>query len=158
MRREVMVAFAILGLAACGPRQNEGASSASSTGTAPGAASEAAKPSASSTGTAPGAASEAAKPDVAAPANPDAASCLDLVANEMYADAVPACERALSADPANEKVKSALDAAKAKIAEMGTKAASGAADAAKGAADAAKDAAGSAGDAAGSVPPPPKTY
>src|SRR5262249_27672101 len=99
MRREAMIAFAILGLAGCGQQKNQGASSASS------------------------ASSEAAKPDVAAPANPDAASCLDLVANEMYSDAIAPCERALGADAANEKVKSALATARAKIAETATKAA-----------------------------------
>jgi hypothetical protein len=148
-----MVAFAILGLAACGQRQNQGTPSPSSTGTAP---------SASSAGTAPSAAPEAAKPDVGAAANPDATSCLDLVANEMYSDAIPACERALRADATNEKVKSALAAAQAKLVDAASKAAGGAAESAQGAADAAKGAGGSAEDAAkgaaGSVPAPPKTY
>jgi len=152
MRRQVMVAFAILGLAACGQRQNQAAPSASSAGTT-GAATEAAKPDVGA----------AAQPDAGAAANPDAASCLDLVANEMYADAVPACDRALRADATNEKVKSALATAQAKIVEIANKAASGAGEAAQGAADAAKDSGAAAAEdaakgAAGSVPAPPKTY
>ena len=131
MRRGVVIAFAILGLAACGQQ----------------------KQSQNATG-----GSEAAKPDVsaaAAPAaaNPAANSCLDLVGIGNYEQAVPVCTAALDADAANEKVKAALETAKAKIAEMAQKASSGAADAAEGAADAAKDAAEDAKDAA-----PAKTY
>lgn len=130
MRRGVVIAFAVLGLAACGQNQNQGgATSAASS-------SEAAKP------------GEAAKPDVAAPANPDATSCLDLVGVGNYQAAVPVCTRALNADAANEKVKEALATANAKIAEMASKAAEGAAGAAAGATDAAEGAAKDVKDAA----------
>ena len=139
MRRQVIIAFAILGLAACGQRQNQEAAAGSAAGAA-----------------------SATNPEVGAAANPDAASCLDLVANEMYSDAVPACERALKIDAANQKVKDALQTAQTKLTEMATKAAGEAADAAQGAADAAKDAAGAAEDAADAAKdaatPPPKTY
>ncbi|MFI5316342.1 MAG: hypothetical protein ACHQ6T_11625 [Myxococcota bacterium] len=102
------------------------------------------------------AADAAEKPDVAAPANPDVTSCLDLVGAGSYEQAVPACTAALSADATNEKVKEALDTAKARIAAMNGQAAEGAADAAKDAAGAAGDAEGQAKDA---MPAPaPKTY
>jgi hypothetical protein len=151
MRRQGLAAFAILGLLACGQRQHEAGPSSAGTPAPAGAASSAAP--------------EAAKPDVGAAANPDVQSCLDLVANELYSDAIPACDRALRADAANDKLKAALATAQAKVAEKAAGAAEGAADAAKdaageaqGAADAAKDAAGEAEGAAGSVPAPPKTY
>ena len=135
MRRGVVIAFAILGLTACGQKESQTAAG----GAATGATTESAAP-----------AGEAAKPDVAAAANPDENTCLDLVATERYADAVPACERAISAN--SEKAKAALATAQAKIAEN-------AANAAQGAADAAKDAAGEAQDAADSAKGAvPKTY
>ena len=121
MRRGVVIAFAILGLAACGQQ----------------------KQSQSATG-----GSEAAKPDVGAAANPAANSCLDLVSIGSYEQAVPVCTAALNADAANEKVKAALATANAKIAETAQKAAAGAGDAAQGAADAAEGAAEDAKDAA----------
>ena len=129
MRRGVVIAFAILGLAACGQQ----------------------KQSQSATG-----GSEAAKPDVGAAAtaaNPAANSCLDLVSIGSYEQAVPVCTAALNADAANEKVKEALATANAKIAEMAQKAAAGAGEAAQGAADAAEGAAEDAKDAA-----PAKSY
>jgi hypothetical protein len=85
-----MIGFVVLGLTACGQRQ-EGSPSA--------------------------AGSEAAKPDVSAGANQDASSCLDLVAGANYSDAVPVCTRALNMDQNNEKLKTALQTANAKLAE-----------------------------------------
>lgn len=90
MRRGFMIGFVVLGLTACGQRQ-EGSPSA--------------------------AGSEAAKPDVSAGANQDASSCLDLVAGANYSDAVPVCTRALNMDQNNEKLKTALQTANAKLAE-----------------------------------------
>ncbi|HKC49987.1 MAG TPA: hypothetical protein VKF60_04285 [Myxococcota bacterium] len=129
MRRGVVIAFAVLGLAACGQKENQSATSASDA-------------------TPQSAAESAAKPDVGAAANPDATSCLDLVATGSYEAAVPVCTAALGADPNNTQVKAALDTANSKIAEMAAAAAQGAADAAAGAADAAQDAADTAEDAA----------
>src|SRR5262245_14962435 len=105
MRRGVVIAFAVLGLTACGQNQNQGAAGTASSG-------------------------EAAKPDVAAAANQEANSCLDLVGVGNYEQAVPVCTAALNADATNEKVKAALATANAKIAEMASKAAESAADAA----------------------------
>ena len=106
MRRGIVIAFAILGLAACGRKSEAPSEGAQGTGTAPApAAAPAARASAA----------PAAKPDVSAGANQDAASCLDLVASEKYGDAVPVCTRALNLDPANEKVKSALETATEKM-------------------------------------------
>lgn len=117
MRRGVVIAFAVLGLAGCGQKADTPTEGAQGTGTAP----------------APAA---AAKSDVSAGASQDAASCLDLVAGEKYGDAVPVCSRALNLDPANEKVKDALETATAKA----SAAAGAAGEAAEGAADAAKQA------------------
>ena len=121
MRRGVVIAFAVLGLAACGQGQNQGAT---------------------------GAAGEAAQPDVAAAANQQANACLDLVGVGNYEQAIPVCTSALNADAANEKVQAALATANAKVAEAAAAAAGNAAEAAEGAAEAAEDAAGAAEDAA----------
>src|SRR5262245_57728379 len=122
MRRGVVIAFAVLGLAACGQKQNESAMGAASSGET--------------------------KPDVAAAANQDVKGCLDLVGVANYEQAIPVCTAALKADAANEQVKAALATANAKVAEAAAKTAEGAADAAAGAAEAAEDAAGAAEDAA----------
>ena len=125
MRRGILIGFVVFGLTACGQGQK---SSAEGQQAAPGAAPAAAG-------------SEAAKPDVSAGANQDANSCLDLVASANYSDAVPVCNRALSVDSTNEKVKTALQTANAKLAESAADAANGAADAAQDAADKANEAA-----------------
>ena len=115
MRRGVIIAFAVLGLVACGQKAET--------------------PKEGDPGPHSGAGA-AAQPDVGAGANPDAASCLDLVANAKYDDAVPVCTRALNLDATNEKVKSALETATQKLSE----AAGEAGDAAQEATDAAKQA------------------
>ena len=89
MRRGFMIGFVVLGLTACGQGQQGSAA----------------------------AGSEAAKPDVSAGTNNDASSCLDLVAGANYSDAVPVCTRALNMDQNNEKLKTALQTANAKLAE-----------------------------------------
>jgi hypothetical protein len=125
MRRGFMIGFVVLGLTACGQGQETAAPSA------------------------PG--SEAAKPDVSAGSNQDASSCLDLVSSQNYSDAVPVCNRALNLDPSNERLKTALQTANAKLAEA-------AAAAAAGAADAAQDASDKANEAAEDAKNPPKSY
>ncbi len=122
MRRGVVIAFAVLGLAACG-QQNQGATDAASSGETP-------------------------KPDVAAAANQDVTSCLDLVGVGKFEQAVPVCTAALNADAANAQVQAALATANAKLAEAAAATAEGAADAAAGAAEAAEGAAGAAEEAA----------
>jgi hypothetical protein len=124
-----VIGIAILGLAACGQKENQTATSAS--GATPESASE-----------------SAAKPDVGAAANEDVTGCFDLVSSGSYEAAVPICSAALNANPDDARVKAALDTATAKVAEMAASAAQGAADSAAGAADAAKDAADTAEDAA----------
>lgn len=141
MRRGVVIAFAILGLTACGQRQEQ-----SATGAGAPAAESAAAPSAATP--------SAPAPDVAASASQDATNCLDLVAAGSYQQAVPVCAAALNADSANEKVKAALDTANAKLAELAAGTAAGAAESAAGAAGAAEDAAQKAQEAV----PTPKTY
>lgn len=145
MRRGIVIGFAILGLTACGQRQEQSAP------TAGGAATESAPAPASA------AAESAPAPDVAAPASQDATNCLDLVAAGSYQQAVPVCAAALNADAANEKVRTALDTANAKVAEMAAETAKGAAESA---AESAAGAAGSAEDAqkAQEAVPTPKTY
>jgi hypothetical protein len=127
-----VIAFAVLGLAACG-QQNQGATGAASSGETP-------------------------APDVAAPANQDVKSCLDLVGVGNYEQAIPVCTAALNADAANEQVKAALATANAKVAEMAAKAAEGAADTAAGAAEAAEGAAGAAQEAADDAKEAAPTY
>ncbi|HXX46986.1 MAG TPA: hypothetical protein VEN47_02085 [Myxococcota bacterium] len=132
MRRGVVIAFAILGLSACG--QKESGSSGPMDAPAAPPAPAAAKPEAA----APAAENP---PPVSAPAQQDSSSCLDLVGAGSFAQAIPVCTAALQADPANEQLKSALETAKTKAAEMSGSAA-GAAEGAAG------DAAGEAADKA----------
>jgi len=117
MRRGVVIAFAVLGLAACGQKSDVPTEGAQRSGAAP----------------APAA---AAKPDVSAGANRDAQSCLDLVAGEKYDEAVPVCTRALDMDANNAQVKSALETATQKLSAAANEAGAAAEDAA----DAAKQA------------------
>ena len=135
MRRGVVIAFAVLGLAACGGK--EGGSS--------GAVDEPKPMAGAAEKTDVGAGAKAESP---APANQDASTCLDLVATGSYADAVPVCTSALQADAANEEVKNALATAKSKIAEMSGQAAGAASGAAAEAAGAASGAAQDAADKA----------
>ena len=93
MRRGLLIGFVVLGLTACGQGQQGSAE----------------------------AGSQASKPDVSAGSNQDATSCLELVANAKYSDAVPVCTRALSLDQTNEKLKSALQTANEKLAEAPAK-------------------------------------
>jgi len=76
MRRGILVAFAILGLTACGD---------SDQGTADVGA--------------------------AATASPYAATCLEMSAAQNWSEAARLCAMALTANPGDEKVKAALDAA-----------------------------------------------
>ncbi|HXZ85228.1 MAG TPA: hypothetical protein VEI82_07040, partial [Myxococcota bacterium] len=121
-----MIAFAILGLSACG--QKEGGSGPVDMPAAPappsgGAKSEAAAP-----------AAPANPPPVSAPAQQGSAGCLDLVGAGSFAQAIPVCEAALQADPSNAELKSALETAKTKASEMAGSAAGAATGAAEGAA------------------------
>ena len=121
MRRGFMIGFVVLGLTACGQgKQGSAESQPSSPDAAAGAV---------------------AKPDVGAGANQDANSCLDLVSSARYSDAVPVCTRALDMDQSNERVKTALQTANAKVAEAAATAAAGAADAAQDASEKADEAA-----------------
>ena len=80
MRRGILVAFAILGLTACGKSEQ---------GTADVGA--------------------------AASASPYAATCLELTAAENWSEASRICAMALTADPTDAKVKTALDTANAAL-------------------------------------------
>jgi len=99
MRRGVVIAFAVLGLSACGQKE----SGSSGPVDAPAAPPAAAKPEAA----APAPAEN--PPPVSAPAQQDSKSCLDLVGAGSFAQAIPVCEAAIQADPANQQLKSALD-------------------------------------------------
>ena len=129
MRRGVVIAFAVLGLSACGQKE----SGSSGPVDAPAAPPAAAKPEAA----APAPAEN--PPPVSAPAQQDSKSCLDLVGAGSFAQAIPVCEAAIQADPANQQLKSALDTAKNKAAEMSGNAASAAEGATQGAAGDAAD-------------------
>jgi hypothetical protein len=139
MRRGVVIAFAILGLSACGQKESTESGPVDAPRPPVGAPAKAE--------------TAAPKPEVgaAAPANPSAegsANCLDLVAAGSFAAAVPVCTEALKAQPENQELQTALETAKAKVADM----AGGAADAAKGEAGAAEDAADKAKEAMPSKP------
>jgi len=123
MRRIVVLGAALLLVAGCRGEQSAPKASAPATGE-PAAAAPAA-----------GQVGEMAQ---------NAAQCLDLVAKKSYAEAVPICTAALQAAPENLSVKSALEQAKAAVANAAQEAASQAAQEA-----ASKAAQGAAGQAAG---------
>ena len=133
-RRGVVIAFAILGLAACGQKE-----SGSGPVDAPAATGGAMKSEPAPAPAAAAPAPAADTPPVSAPAAQDSASCLDLVGAGSFAQAIPVCTAALQADPTNEKVQSALETAKAKAADMTGAAGEAGAEAGE-AADKAKDA------------------
>ena len=81
MLRGVLVAFAILGLTACGKSDQSTADVAAAAG-----------------------------------ASPYAATCLEMAAAQNWGEASRLCAMALTADPKDEKVKTALDAANAALA------------------------------------------
>jgi hypothetical protein len=125
--------LALLGLVACsGGDTGEGTTSGDEP--APVSAQKAGAPAA------PAPTPEAAK---AAPADPQVQSCLDLVAEAKFSEAVPVCTAALRSHPGNAEVKKALAEAQAGVAKLAdakgaaAAAAQGAASDAQGAADAA---------------------
>lgn len=83
MRRGVLVAFAILGLSACG-QSNKGTADVGAAG--------------------------------GASASPYVETCLQMAAAENWAEAGRLCAMAVDADPNDEKVKAALDAANTALA------------------------------------------
>jgi hypothetical protein len=80
MRRGVLVAFAILGLTACGKTSQETADVAA-----------------------------------AAVASPYAETCLEMTAAQNWGEAARVCAMALTADPKDQKVRTALDSANAAL-------------------------------------------
>lgn len=99
------------------------------------------------------AAVEEAAVDVTAGADatmdPQAATCMDLVSQMKFQEAVPACLAAADADPANQQVQDALSQAQAETAKL---TATGAAASAEADADAATgDAAAKLGGATGGI-------
>ncbi len=101
MIQKILLALALLALAACGGQD-----------TAAGDADVAASPPASETATGEsGSATGGA-------ASPVVASCLDLVDQERWSQALPVCTRALGMDPENNDVQRALETAKAESARQ----------------------------------------
>jgi hypothetical protein len=143
MSRLVAITLAALALA-CGPQER----------TQTGAPETPPVEAPAATGAAAPAIPETPEPPAAeAAADPQAQSCLDLVASMQFVEAIPVCTAALQANPGNEAVKSALAQAQAEAAK--TAAAGAAAEAAAGAA--AGDAAGAAaGAATGEMPKLPQ--
>jgi hypothetical protein len=141
MWRLVAISLAALALA-CGPQERAQTGAQETPPVEAPAATGAAEP----------AMPETPAPPAAEAADPQAQSCLDLVASAKFVEAVPVCMAALEANPANEAVKSAL--AKAQTEAAKTAAAGAAADAAAGAA--AGEAAGAAAGAAGEMPKLPQ--
>lgn len=64
----------------------------------------------------PDGSAEAPAPDVSAGTDSAVQSCLDLVGQEQYADAVPACLAAVERAPESERAQAALDQARAGLA------------------------------------------
>jgi hypothetical protein len=82
--------------------------------------------------------------------DPDVASCLQLVSQSKFEDALPVCLAALKKQPDNDKVKAALEKAQAAVGD----AAATATDAAQGAQEAAgEEAQGAMDKATGSLAP-----
>lgn len=86
-------------------------------------------------------------PEPSAAVDPQAESCLQLVGDAKFQQAVPVCVAALQADPSNQQVEDALGRAKAETAKLAD--AQGAAEAAAGSAS--DDAASKLGDATGGM-------
>ena len=101
------------------------------------------------TGAALEAATEAAPAAAAAP--PVVQSCLDLVAQTQYAQAVPVCLEAQIIDPTNARVQAALDKAKAEAAGLDAASAAAAAKADAAVGEATGAAEGAIDDAAGAA-------
>jgi len=81
--------------------------------------------------------------------DPDVKSCLQLVSQAKFNEALPVCLEALKKHPANERVKEAVETAKAAVAE----AAAAATDAAQATQEAAEEKVqGAMGEAAGMAP------
>ncbi len=142
----IAIVLGILGLLACGGQESDLPDVASEAKEAVGGAMDEA---AGAMKDAAGAAEEATRSfqqdadAAAAGTNPQVTSCLDLVSQGRYSEAVAPCMAALRIDPDNNEVQEALETAKAKAAE-----ASAAAAAAQESAEQAKqDAAGRAADA-----------
>ena len=111
----------VLALLACGGSDTAktGDADAEKTAAAAPAADTAAPVAASPSGTG------AAAPE--APANPQAESCLSLVSQAKFQEALPVCMAALRIDPDNEAVQTALATAKAESATAAADAAVGSA-------------------------------
>lgn len=86
-------------------------------------------------------------PEPAARVDPQAESCLQLVGDAKFQQAVPVCMAALRADPSNQQVKDALGRAQAETAKLAD--AQGAAEAAAGSAS--EDATSKLGEATGGM-------
>lgn len=84
-------------------------------------------------------------------ADGQAASCLELVSNGQFQQAVPVCVDALAANPANAQVRDALEKARAGVANLAAAPGAAAAQAQGAAADAAAGAGADAGEAAGEL-------
>jgi hypothetical protein len=123
--RRIFVATLIVGLAACGGSEGDGGS--------PGASAPA-----GGTGAA----------EATAQTHPDVESCLDLVSQAKFSEAVTVCARAATLDPDNQEVRDALATARREAAAMAASAAKTAGEAAQGAEAAADEAAEGAKDAA----------
>jgi hypothetical protein len=106
------------------------------------------------TGAAPAAPAAPAPVAVEPETDPQAESCLSLVGQAKFQEALPVCTAALRNNPGNQQVQGALDQAKAETAKMAAASAlgetPGAAEAA-GAAQAGAEAAGAAGAGAEAV-------
>jgi hypothetical protein len=120
MMRLALTIF-VLALLACGGSDTAktGDADAEKTAAAAPAADTAAPVAASPSGTG------AAAPE--APANPQAESCLSLVSQAKFQEALPVCMAALRIDPDNEAVQTALATAKAESATAAADAAVGSA-------------------------------
>jgi len=81
--------------------------------------------------------------------DPDVKSCLQLVSQAKFNEALPVCLDALKKHPANEQVKQAVETAKAAVAEAAAAATEGAQEAQK---EAEEKVQGAMGEAAGMAP------
>lgn len=124
------IVISVFALLACGGSETEQTGGAGSA--AAGGETESA-PAPAKTTTPQAAMPQATTPQAAATVDPKVQSCLDLVSQAKFQEALPVCAQALSIDPNNQQVQQAMSRAREESAKLSAAKAAGAA-AAEGAA------------------------
>ena len=117
----LVVLFFVLALAAC-----SGSETSDTPTTAEPPAVETAAPAAAPKAAEAPMAAETPKAVEATPEDPQARSCLDLIAAGSFQQALPVCLAALEANPANQQLRDAVDQARAETGKLAAGEAAGA--------------------------------